>query len=307
MVVIIQSLKTKQDLLLVEQTIQNKHAEVLGQVSDIRNTVEQSTHEKQSMKAKYNNLIRVLFEGLHIEGTTREELLMDDVSGGGGGGGGQSQTIINITNSGHIYTIEQPWKHTKESNGNPFVNGYVDTEGNVWDFSQISLVEEDVENHPLPTGFALSSEGQITWGDAFLNLNDSVTLKVTHINGTLGYLRLYDLHSELYAPIAPRPLEITGDNMEFTLLFPFKNNKDMNNLVNINGQTDAGNNVWDFSLISSVEAPQWGLPPGFVMTSDGEITTWGDAFSDVSSVVTVKVTHNNGFYSILHLQDNGSS
>jgi hypothetical protein len=294
----IYSKKTEQDLMILRQTMD----EGARQLSDVRNTVEQSTQEKQSMKAKYNNLIRILFEGLHIEGTSREELLMDDVSGGGGGG--HSQTIINITNSGHIYTIEHPWKHTKESNGNPFVNGYGDTEGNTWDFSQISLVEEDLENHPLPTGFALNSEGQITWGDAFLNLNDSVTLKVTHINGTVAYLRLYDLHSEMYAP---RPLEITGDNMEFTLLFPFKTNKDMNNLVNINGQTDVGNNVWDFSLISSVEAPEWGLPPGFVMTSDGEITTWGDAFVDANSVVSVKVTHNNGFYAILHLQDHGSS
>ena len=212
-----QNLGNRVNGLLNEGYIQQTLDTFLASDEEVRNglaqLIQSRTDLHESVKEKFNGLIDVLVAGLDFHGYNTESLKLGDILQGGGNDGGDAgaggdageggevtapvhgdPTLINITEMYKMHSIQYPFKRDRESGILVDLNNMVDGENNLWDFSQISVVQEDAAFRAFPAGFAINNDGQIlNWGEAFLNLNDSVLVAVTHVNGTLGMLSLQDI------------------------------------------------------------------------------------------------------------------
>jgi len=109
---------------------------------------------------------------------------------------------------------------------------------------------------------------------------------------------------EVTAPVHGGPTLISiAEFNSYSIQLNFKGEKEVAPTFDLNYRTDTGNNVWDFSQISTVQEGPNGFPTGFAINSDGIITDWGQSFLNENDSVMIKVIGINGSTGFLILQN----
>lgn len=145
-----------------------------------------------SVKAKYNRLVQVLYEGLDIQGIAQHELELGDVNEAHTGGGGDEhhwEPPAFVLEAGKSYVINHGFKLDKDSGFSTSMESFGDVDGNLWDWSKVASVAMDPN---APAGFNVDSDGKITYGEAFGSSGESHTISLVGVDGVEATLSLQD-------------------------------------------------------------------------------------------------------------------